>query len=116
RDRLAVLEVEPAAQRAVALAQLERQRNATAQLAQVGARQLDIGAAAPLPPLARAREERLREAAAQAETVAPAGRRRRVDPHVVLAQAVADDELDVGERERRRVARLVDPAQRAGAD
>ena len=34
----------------------------------------------------------------------------------MLAQAVAYDELDVGERERRRIAGLVDPAQRAGAD
>ena len=34
----------------------------------------------------------------------------------MVAQAVADDQLDVGERERLGGARLVDPAQRAGAD
>ena len=114
--RLAVLQLEPAAQRAVAFAQLERQRHPAAQLAEIGARQVDVHPAAPAPPIAAAREQRLREAAAHAEAIAPARRRRGVEPDVVLAQAVAHHQLDVGERERRRIAGLVDPAQRAGAD
>ena len=92
--RLAVAQLEPAAQRAVALAQLERQRHVAAQLADVGARQLGIGAAAPAAPVAALGEEGLAEAAAQAEALAPARRRRRVEANVVLAQAVADDEVD----------------------
>ena len=114
--RLAVLQLEPAAQRAVALAQLERQRDVAAQLAQLRARQVGIDAAAPAPPVAAAREQRLVEAAAHAEAIAPARRWRRVEAHLVVAQAVAHDELDVGERERLGAARLVDPAQGAGAD
>jgi hypothetical protein len=114
--RLAVLQLEPAAQRTVAFAQFEGQGDMAAQLAQLGARQVGVDPAAPAPPVAVAREERLVEAAAHAEAVAPARRRRRVEADVVVAQAVADDQLDIGERERLGVARLVDPAQRAGAD
>ena len=114
--RLAVLQLEPAAQRAVAFAQLERQGDVAAQLLQLGTRQVGVDAAAPAPPVAAAREQRLVEAAAHAEAVAPARRRRRVEADVVLAQAVANDQLDIGERERLGAARLVDPAQRAGAD
>ena len=58
--RLAVLQLEPAAQRAVAFAQLERQGDVAAQLAQLGARQVGVDPAAPAPPVAAAREQRLR--------------------------------------------------------
>ena len=112
----AFVHVEPAAQRAVALAQLERQADVAAQLAHVGARQLGVDAAAPVLPVAGAGEERLVEAAAHAEAVAPFGRRRRIEAKAMLAQAVAHDDVDAREDERRRLARLVDPARRAVAD
>ena len=53
--RLAVLQLEPAAQRAVAFAQLERQGDVAAQLAQLGTRQVGVDPAAPAPPVAAAR-------------------------------------------------------------
>ena len=56
------------------------------------------------------------EAAAPLKRSPHPTRRRRVEADLVVAQAVADDQLDVGERERLGAARLVDPAQRAGAD
>ena len=114
--RLAAAHLEPGAQRAVAFAQLERQRNAPTQLAQVGARQLSVGVAAPEAPVAALGEQRLGEAAAQAEALAPARGRRRIEPQVVLAQAVANHELDVAQDQRRRLARVVEPAHGAGAD
>ena len=115
-DRLAIAKVEPASQGAVAFAQLERQRHMLAELAHVGPRQVGEGAAAPAAPVPGASEERLRESAAQAEAIAPTRRRRRVDTQVVLAQAVAHHQLDVGQRQRRRMSGFVDPAQRAAAN
>ena len=114
--RLAVVHVEPGTQRAVAFAQFERQRDVAAQLAHVGARHFGVDQAAPMPPVAAVAEQRLGEASARAETLAPRGRRRRVEAHLVAAQAVANDDLHVGERERRPVALLVGPAQRPAAN
>ena len=116
RHRLALLQIEPATQCAVALAELERQRDVASQLAHVGTRQVGVSVAAPAMPVAAPGEERLGEAATQAEALAPAGRWRGVDAHVVAKQPVAHDECHVAERERRRLAHVVDPAQRAGAD
>jgi hypothetical protein len=114
--RLALAQVEPGAQRAVAFAEIERQRDVAAQLAHVGARQVGVQRAAPVPPVARVAQQRLGEAAAQREPLAPFGGRRRIEPQLVPAQAVAHDQLHVGERQRRRVVLLVGPAQRAAAD
>ena len=63
--RLALGQLDPGAQRAVALAQLERQVDVAAQLVHVDARQVDEGVAAPALPVAGARQQRLGEAAAQ---------------------------------------------------
>ena len=114
--RLTFLHLEPAAQGAVAFAQLERQGDVLAQLAHVGARQVGEHAAAPAPPVAGAREQRLRKTAAEAEAVAPAEGRRRVEADVVIAQAVAHDHVDAGEYQRRRLPLLVDPADGAAPD
>ena len=113
---LAVLQIEPAAQRAHAFADLERQRDIPAQRAHIGARQVRVGGAAPALPVAAAREQRLREFGARAETITPFGGRCRVDPQGVLAQAIAHDDLHVGEAQWRGPALLVGPAQRAAAD
>ena len=116
--RLAVGDVEPAAQCAVAFAQLERQRRRGAcSSLHVGARQVGVDAAAPATPVAGS--GRTAACVKRPRTLKRSPqlcRRRRVEAQVVLAQAVAHDQLDVREHERRRVAALVDPAQRAGAD
>ena len=114
--RLPVLQFEPAAQRTHALAQLEGQRHVLAQRVQVGARQARIGVATPAPPVATARQQRLGEAGADVEAVAPFGRWRGVEMEVVLQQAVADHQLHVAQHQRRGSALLVGPAQRAAAD
>ena len=113
---LAVVHVEPGPHGAVAFAELERQRHVPAQLADVGARQLRVDDAAPALPVAALGQQRLGEARAQREALAPLGRRRGIQAHLVAAQAVAHHQLHVGERQRRRAALLVGPAQRAAAD
>ena len=114
-DRLAVLHVEPAAQRADPLAQLERQGHMLAQRVHIGARQAGVQRAAPAPPVTTAREQRLRQPADKTEALAPVGRRRRIEAHLVLAQAVAKHQLHIAQRKRRGAALLVEPAQRAAA-
>jgi len=114
--RLAAVHVQPGAQRAVALVELEGQVHVTAQLADVGARQ--VGEELPAPALHRAGpvQQRLGELAAQGEALAPAGRRCRVQPQPVAAQAVAQHQVEVEELQRRRGAQLVDPADAAVED
>ena len=114
-DRRAVLYIEPAAQRADALAQLERQGHMLAQRMHVGAWQARIHRAAPALPVAAAGEQRLRQAADHAEALAPVGWRRGIEAHLVLAQAVAKHQLHIAQRERRGGALFIDPAQCAAA-
>ena len=94
--RLAIAHLEPATQRPDAFAQLEGQRHVAAQFAQIRPRQLGVDAAAPAFPVTRPRQQRAGEAATQRETVAPIGRRGRVEPYLVRAQAIAQDQLHVG--------------------
>ena len=114
--RLAVFQLEPAAQRTHAFAQLERQCHVLAQLVHVDARQAGVGAAAPAPPVGAARQQRLREAGARGEAVAPRGRWGRFEVNVVLQQAVAHHQLYVAQYQRRGLALFVGPAQRAATD
>ena len=61
-------------------------------------------------------QERRAELAAQRETIAPWGRGRGVEPHVVAPMAIAQHQIDLRERQRRRAALLVGPAHGAAAD
>jgi len=115
RAPVVVLEVQPQPQRALAALELERQVDVALQLRDVAARQVGVEGARPAAPVAGVREQRLAGARAQREAVAPVGGRRGVDAHVVRAQAVAQDDVDVGQLERRRGALLVDPAHGAAA-
>ena len=110
--------VDPGAQRAVALGQLERQVDAWRRSSRTSAR----GSSACSVPLQRrqspgAVEQRLAEARPQREAVAPGGRRRGVEAQVVLAQAVAHAPASTSASSSGGArALLVDPAHAAAAD
>ena len=98
--------------------QLERQRR---RAASARARRRAAGSAktraAPAPPVAGCGEQGWWKRPCSVKRSPHSGRRRRVEADVVLAQAVAHDQLDVGRaRAARRCALLVDPAQGAAAD
>ncbi|WP_343231025.1 hypothetical protein [Variovorax sp. WS11] len=114
---LAVVDIGPDPQRAIAFADAGVERHVLAQLADVDARQLGVGHAVPAVPVAGAhRQQGLAEGAEQPEALAPAGRRRGVEAHRVAAGAVAGDELHVGQQKRRGAAALVGPAHGAAPD
>ncbi len=113
----AVAHVDPGAQRALAAGGAQRQLDVAAQLGRVGARQQGVAGAAPAPPVARPRQQRLPEDAAQREALAERRRRRGVEAQLVAAQPVAHDDVDRLQRQRlrRAGALLVGPAQGGAA-
>ena len=86
-----------------------------AQLGHVGPRQAGVQRAFPAPPVARARQQRPAGLANNGEAVAPIRRRCRVQPQLMPAAAVAQQQLHIGQCQRRGGALLVQPAQRAAA-
>ena len=114
--RFAVADLDPGAQRAVAFGQLERQLDMPAQLAHVGARQVGVDLAAPAPPVAGARQQRLRHARHQTEAITPGRVGGRRQAQLMAAQAVAHHQFDLAQRQRRRLAQLVGPAQGRAAN
>jgi hypothetical protein len=113
---MAGLQLQPGACGAAAVVQVERQADVLAQLGHIGCRQVGEQRAGPAPPVAAAREQRLRERTAQRKALAPGGRRRGIQPHLVPPQAVAQHHVHIAQLQRRRLAQLVGPAQHALAD
>ena len=100
--KLAVVDVGPEPQRAAAFADPGVERHIAAEPRDVDVRQVGVDLAVPgLPVAAAHRQQRLAELAAQGEALAPAGRRRGVEPQRMAAAAVAGDELHVGQQQRR---------------
>ena len=83
------------------------------QLGHIGPWQAGMQRALPAAPVARARQQRTAGLADDGEAVAPIGRRGGVQPQFMPAAAVAQQQLHVGQRQRRRGALLVQPAQGA---
>jgi hypothetical protein len=114
---LAVVHVGPQAQRAVALADARVERHVLPEPGHVDVGQVGVELAVPGLPLAGADgQQRLAELAAQREALAPAGRRRGVQPQAVAPAAVARDEAHVGEQQGFGLALLVGPAHGAAFD
>ncbi|MDT4823803.1 hypothetical protein FQZ97_570420 [compost metagenome] len=116
-DDAPVVHVGPQAQRAVAFADARVERDVLAQARDVDVGQVGIELAVPgLPVAAADRQQRLAELAAQREALAPAGRRRGIQPQAVAARAVAGHEAHVGQQQRFGAALLVGPAHGAAFD
>jgi hypothetical protein len=114
---LAVFHVGPEAHRAVAFADARVERDVLAQAGDVDVGQVGVDLAVPgLPAAGAHRQERLAELPAQREALAPAGRRRGVEPEAVAAAAVARDEAHIGQEQRLGLALLVGPAHGAAFD
>ena len=115
---LATAQLAPEGQRAFAILQFQLLQQAgvevLAQRLQPEFAEFAIELAAPVLQLARAgqRQQRLAKAPAQAEARAPVRRWRGVQPQLVLAARVAQQQADLAQLQRRRLrAQFVAPAQ-----
>jgi len=116
-DDLPPLDVRPRAQPAAALGDVDPGRGKAAQLRDVHFGEVGVQLARPLLPQPWAgRQQRLAEGAGDAEAPPRVGRRRGVQPQEVAPRAVARDEIDLPQRERRRAAQFVRPLHGAAAD
>lgn len=114
---LAPLHVGPQAQRAAAFADAGVEGDIAAQARDVHVGQVGIDLAVPGLPAARAhRQQRLAELPAQREALAPADRRRGVEPEAVAPGRVARHEAHVGQQQGLGLALLVGPAHGAALD
>ncbi len=113
-DRLPALHIDPGTQRAVAALERHAQIGIGAQARQVDAGEAAEQLAAPPLPMAAARAQQgLAELAADGEAFAPLLRRRGIDAQAVAPAAVAQQQVHLAQRQRRRAAQLVGPAQGA---
>ena len=113
---LAALQVQPGTQCAPALCQRHAQVGVQVQAGHIHPRKIGKQLPAPLLPAATVRgQQRLAKQPGDVKTIAPLGRRRGVQPQLVAPGAVAQQHIDLAQRQRGSGALLVRPAHRATA-